>query len=63
MTADIAATNAGYLAYDGEKSPDYTDYKIAVAKSFSLAGSEGWVADVAYAVSSTNLTRPTTYDV
>jgi len=48
VTADIATTNAGYLSYDGERSPDYTDYKIAVAKSFSLAGSEGWAAEVAY---------------
>lgn len=48
VTAEIADTNAGYLAYNGEADPDYTDYKIAVAKSFSLAGSEGWAAEVAY---------------
>ncbi|HSR02674.1 MAG TPA: hypothetical protein VLM20_07750, partial [Methylophilaceae bacterium] len=26
----------------------YTDYKVAIAKSFSLAGSEGWAAELAY---------------
>jgi len=34
--------------YNGETDLDYTDYKIAVAKSFSLAGSEGWAAELAY---------------
>lgn len=48
VTADIAKTNAPYLAYNGERSLDYTDYKIGVSKSFSLAGSEGWAAQLAY---------------
>lgn len=43
VTAEIDPNTTGYIApYNGERSPDYTDYKIAVAKSFSLAGSEGW---------------------
>lgn len=33
---------------NGEKSPDYTDYKVALAKSFTVAGSEGWAAELAY---------------
>ncbi|MCH9849747.1 MAG: TorF family putative porin [Betaproteobacteria bacterium] len=48
VSTKIADTNAGYLAYNGEASPDYTDYKVAVSKSFSLAGSEGWAAELAY---------------
>ena len=46
--AEISKNNATYLAYNNEADLDYTDYKIAVAKSFSLAGSEGWAAEVAY---------------
>ncbi len=37
-----------FSGYDGETDVDYTDYKIAVAKEFSLAGSEGWAAELAY---------------
>ncbi len=48
VSTKIADTNAVYLAYNGEASPDYTDYKVAVSKSFSLAGSEGWAAELAY---------------
>jgi len=49
VTAEIDPNTTGYIAaYNGERSPDYTDYKIAVAKSFSLAGSEGWAAELAY---------------
>jgi len=49
VSTKIAATNAAYLgAYNGEANPDYTDYKVAVSKSFSLAGSEGWAAELAY---------------
>lgn len=33
---------------NGEKSPDYTDYKLAIAKSFTVANSEGWAAELAY---------------
>ncbi len=49
--ASIDPRNTAYLeggGYNGERSLDYTDYKIAVAKSFSLAGSEGWGAELAY---------------
>lgn len=49
VSTKIAATNAAYLgAYNGEANPDYTDYKVALSKSFSLAGSEGWAAELAY---------------
>ncbi|MGJ8619286.1 MAG: TorF family putative porin [Methylophilaceae bacterium] len=49
VTAKIAETNLAYITpYNGERDPSYTDYKIAVAKSFSLAGSEGWAAELAY---------------
>lgn len=51
VTAEIADTNAGYLAgggYNGEKDLDYTDYKVAVSKEFALGGSEGWAAELAY---------------
>jgi len=51
VKAEIADTATGYLeggGYNGEKDLDYTDYKIAIAKSFSLAGSEGWAAELAY---------------
>jgi uncharacterized protein (TIGR02001 family) len=49
VSTEIAATNAAYIGpYNGERSPDYTDYKVAVSKSFSLAGSEGWAAELAY---------------
>ncbi|QVL44897.1 MAG: TorF family putative porin [Methylophilaceae bacterium] len=48
VSTKIADTNAVYLAYNGEANPDYTDYKVAVSKSFSLAGSEGWAAELAY---------------
>lgn len=43
LADSIAATTP-----NGETNLDYTDYKIAVAKSFSLAGSEGWAAELAY---------------
>jgi uncharacterized protein (TIGR02001 family) len=47
--AEIATTNLAYITpYNGERNIDYTDYKLALAKSFSLAGSEGWAAEVAY---------------
>lgn len=47
--AEIAETNTPYLAaYNGERKIDYTDYKVALSKSFSLAGSEGWAAELAY---------------
>lgn len=52
VTAEIDPRNAAYLSggglYNGEDDLDYTDYKIAIAKSFSLAGSEGWAAELAY---------------
>lgn len=49
VAASIDAASDGYLTgYNGERSPDYTDYKVAVSKSFSLAGSEGWAAELAY---------------
>jgi uncharacterized protein (TIGR02001 family) len=50
VSTKIAATNDVYLGapYNGEANPDYTDYKVAVSKSFSLAGSEGWAAELAY---------------
>jgi uncharacterized protein (TIGR02001 family) len=50
VTAEVADTNTVYLGapYNGEADLDYTDYKIAVAKEFTLAGSEGWAAEVAY---------------
>ncbi len=43
LAASIAATTP-----NGEDNLDYTDYKLALAKSFSLAGSEGWGAELAY---------------
>lgn len=47
--AEIDPRNTAYLApYNGERNLDYTDYKVAIAKSFSLAGSEGWAAELAY---------------
>lgn len=48
--AQVDPRNALYLGapYNGERSLDYTDYKVAVSKSFSLAGSEGWAAELAY---------------
>jgi uncharacterized protein (TIGR02001 family) len=48
VTAEIQSGIGYDTDYDGELDPDYTDYKIAVAKSFSLAGSEGWAAELAY---------------
>lgn len=36
-----------------ERSPDYTDYKIGLSKSFKIASSEGWNAGVYY-VGATN---------
>jgi uncharacterized protein (TIGR02001 family) len=48
VKAEIADTNAAYLSYNGEKDLDYTDYKIALAYAFSLAGSEGWAVEGAY---------------
>ena len=46
LNVTAKAEAATYLT-DGDDL-DYTDYKIAVAKEFSLAGSEGWAAEVAY---------------
>jgi uncharacterized protein (TIGR02001 family) len=51
VKAEIDPRNTAYLAgggYNGEADLDYTDYKVAIAKSFSLAGSEGWAAELAY---------------
>ena len=33
---------------NGERSPDYTDYKIGLSKSFSFANADGWNAGVYY---------------
>lgn len=46
VKAELADSIAATV--NGETDLDYTDYKLAVAKSFSLAGSEGWAAEVAY---------------
>lgn len=46
--AELEDGTPAVTGYNGEKDLDYTDYKIAVAKSFSLAGSEGWGAELAY---------------
>lgn len=51
VSAEIDPRNTAYLqagGYNGERSLDYTDYKVALSKSFSLAGSEGWAAELAY---------------
>lgn len=49
VSTQIDENTLGYITpYNGERNPDYTDYKVAVAKSFSLAGSEGWAAELAY---------------
>jgi uncharacterized protein (TIGR02001 family) len=32
----------------GERSPDYTDYKIGLSKAFKIANSDGWNAGVYY---------------
>jgi uncharacterized protein (TIGR02001 family) len=50
VTADVPATNQAYLGGGGYSGDDldYTDYKLAIAKEFSLAGSEGWAAEVAF---------------
>lgn len=39
---------------DGGRSPDYTDYKVGLSKSFSIANSEGWNAGVYYVGASDN---------
>ena len=44
VTSDLTAANAG----TGEESPDYTDYKVGLSKSFKVAASEGWSAGVYY---------------
>jgi len=51
VKAEISPDADAYLqggGYNGERDLDYTDYKVAIAKSFSLAGSEGWAAELAY---------------
>jgi uncharacterized protein (TIGR02001 family) len=48
VSTKLAAGTDGDTLYNGELNPDYTDYKVAVSKSFSLAGSEGWAAELAY---------------
>jgi uncharacterized protein (TIGR02001 family) len=39
---------------NGERSPDYTDYKIGLSKPFSFANSEGWNAGLYYVGASDN---------
>lgn len=47
ITAEVeAASYNDGVVYSGDDL-DYTDYKIAIAKEFSLAGSEGWAIELA----------------
>jgi uncharacterized protein (TIGR02001 family) len=48
VTTDLATGIPAFTGYNGKVNPDYTDYKVGVSKSFSIAGSEGWAAQLAY---------------
>lgn len=48
VSAELAEGTPAFTGYNGETDVDYTDYKLALAKEFTLAGSEGWAAEVAY---------------
>lgn len=45
---DLNAPNGASLSTSGETDPDYTDWKIGLSKSFSIAKSEGWNAGIYY---------------
>lgn len=45
---DLNAPNGASVSTSMETNPDYTDWKIGLSKSFSIAKSEGWNAGVYY---------------
>lgn len=45
---NVTTTLAEGLQGSGGRSPNYTDYKVGLSKSFSFANSEGWEAGVYY---------------
>jgi uncharacterized protein (TIGR02001 family) len=51
---DVSTKLADGLQADGGRSPDYTDYKVGLSKSFSFANSEGWDAGLYYVGASDN---------
>lgn len=59
LVGHVGHLNVSAKLQDGEqgsggRSPDYTDYKIGLSKSFSFANSEGWNAGVYYVGASDN---------
>jgi uncharacterized protein (TIGR02001 family) len=50
LNPDFTAGNDQFpsTSATGERSPDYTDYKIGLSKAFKIANSDGWNAGVYY---------------
>lgn len=53
VSALLADDGPGWVGVAGERSPDYTDYKVGLNKAFKIANSDGWNAGVYY-VGATN---------
>jgi hypothetical protein len=50
LNPDFTAGNGQFpsTSATGERSPDYTDYKVGVSKAFKIANSDGWNAGIYY---------------
>jgi uncharacterized protein (TIGR02001 family) len=50
LNPDFTAGNDQFpsTSATGERSPDYTDYKVGVSKAFKIANSDGWNAGIYY---------------